>query len=111
MTRHDDATTLRQILEHGREVIERMRGRTVEDLVADRTLQLSVTRLLEILGEASRRLSQEFRASHPEVPWREIAGMRNRLVHAYDDIDPSTVWKTATEDVPRLLTILEPLAR
>ena len=111
MSRRDDATSLRHILEYGREVTEHMRGKTLHDLEADRPLQLIVARLLEILGEASRRLSNEFRASHAEVPWHEIAGMRNRLVHVYDDINLGVLWRTATRDVPRLLELLEPLAR
>jgi uncharacterized protein with HEPN domain len=111
MSRRDDATSLRHIIEHGREVIEHVRGKTLHDLEADRSLPLAVTRLLEILGEASRRLSSEFRAAHPEVPWNEIAGMRNRLVHAYDEINLGVVWHTATRDVPRLLQLLEPLDR
>ncbi len=99
------------MLEYGREIAELMRGKTLVDLRDDRMLQLSVARLLEILGEAARRLSNKFRAAHPEVPWREIAGMRNRLVHVYDDINLGVVWRTATEDVPRLIETLERLAR
>lgn len=65
---------------------------------------------LLVLGEAVKRLSEAFRASHPEVPWRAIAGMRDKLIHGYDVVDRDEVWNTVTTDLPRLLTLLEPLA-
>jgi uncharacterized protein with HEPN domain len=69
----------------------------------------AVVSQLSIIGEAVRRLSDGFRDSRPQIPWRQIAGMRDRLVHGYDKINWSLVWVTATSDVPRLLTELEPL--
>ena len=64
---------------------------------------------LSIIGESVRRLSTDFRDARPHVPWRQIAGMRDRLIHAYDKINWSLVWLTATQEVPQLLTELEPL--
>jgi uncharacterized protein with HEPN domain len=58
---------------------------------------------IALIGEAVKRLSPEMRARHPDVPWRDIAGMRDRLIHGYDSIDVDELWKTATEDVPVLL--------
>lgn len=61
------------------------------------------------IGEAVKRLSESFRLGHPAVPWSEIAGMRDRLIHNYDEVDLGIVWSTIQTDVPRLLARLEPL--
>lgn len=61
-----------------------------------------------LIGEAVRRLSSEFCDANPSIPWRQIAGMRNRLVHHYDNINLPLVWITASRDVPELLAELEP---
>ena len=65
-------------------------------------LRSAVARKIEIVGEATRRLSPDFRAAHPQVPWRQIAGMRDRLIHGYDDIDWGKVWTVAAEELPAL---------
>ena len=62
-----------------------------------------------MLGEAASRLTEETRELAPDVPWREIIGMRNRLVHAYFDIDPGIMWKTATSSAPAILVRLQAL--
>jgi uncharacterized protein with HEPN domain len=66
---------------------------------------------IAVIGEAVKRVSQTTRSRHPEIPWKDIAGMRDRLIHGYDSVDIDELWKTATEDVPLLLarvgTILE----
>ena len=64
---------------------------------------------LEIVGEAAGRISEELRNAHPEIPWREIIGMRNRLVHAYFDVDWVKVWDTVHNDLPPLIARIEPL--
>ena len=69
----------------------------------------AVVSQLSIIGEAVRRLSPAFRESRSEIGWKRIAGMRDRLIHAYDQIDWSVVWKTASEDVPALCNMVEPL--
>lgn len=62
------------------------------------------------LGEAAKRLSLEFREQHGKIPWQKVAGMRDKLVHEYEDVDLDEVWKTARSDIPRLMDSLEPLA-
>lgn len=65
--------------------------------------QSAVIRQLEIIGEATKRLSPEFRGNHPNVPWKDMAGLRDRLIHAYDDLDLDRIWDAATQ---RLVAIL-----
>jgi len=80
------------------------------DLDADRMLLFALVRAVEIIGEAASRLSPETRAAAPAVPWVQITGMRNRLIHAYFDIDPDVLWRTAVEEIPALLPLLRTLA-
>ena len=78
--------------------------------LADRTVQLAVERLIEIIGEAARRVSHEFRDSHPEIPWRGIIFQRHVLAHEYGEIKQERMWRLVTEDLPNLLAALAPLA-
>jgi uncharacterized protein with HEPN domain len=94
------------MLQYAREAVELAAGKTREALKADRTLQLALTRLVEIIGEAAVRVSSERQAQHPEIPWRIIAGTRNRLIHGYDAVDLDVLWDTVTDDLPRLITQL-----
>jgi uncharacterized protein with HEPN domain len=70
-------------------------------------LVLSLVKSIEIIGEAAARVSESTCARYPEIEWSSIVGMRNRLVHAYFDIDLDRVWDTVTEDLPPLVTALE----
>lgn len=64
---------------------------------------------ITIIGEATKRLSQDFRQQHPEIPWREIAGMRDVIVHEYDQVDLDVVWDVIQNKLPELLISLQPL--
>jgi uncharacterized protein with HEPN domain len=67
------------------------------------------TEQLLVIGEAVKRLSEEFRGQHPQIPWTRIAGMRDKLIHQYDAVDLDEVWKTITKDIVPLISFLEPL--
>jgi uncharacterized protein with HEPN domain len=82
---------------------ERVRSAFDTDDVA----QLATLHLIQRLGEGASRLSADFRAEHPEFPWAEMIGMRNRIVHGYDDLDPDIVWRIATEDIEPVIAGLE----
>jgi uncharacterized protein with HEPN domain len=82
-------------------------GRKVESLRDDPMPLYAVTRCLEIISEASRRLSDELKARHPEMPWREMAAAGNFYRHNYEDVLPTRVWKTVQEDLPPLRTLIE----
>lgn len=101
----DDRVRLCHMLESAREAIEFSRERIRADL--DRMLGLSPVKCIEIIGEAAARIGPETRARCPNIPWPDIVGMRNRLIHAYFDIDLDRVWDTITDDLPPLITELE----
>lgn len=99
MSRADEFTSLRQMLEYASEVKTLADGRTFDDLLTDRLFQLAVVRLLEIIGEAATRLSQATRDRYSTIPWRQIIGMRNRLIHAYDQVEYDVVWEVIQDDL------------
>jgi uncharacterized protein with HEPN domain len=81
-------------------------GRNRQDLETDDMLLFALVRAIEVIGEAPSRVSDDAKRTLPEVPWRQIAGMRNRLIHGYFDVNRDVVWRTATEDVPLLVRAL-----
>jgi uncharacterized protein with HEPN domain len=92
MSRRDPRITLSQMLAHDREAHDLIEGKTRDHLERERTLELALLRLLEIVGEAATRLPDEIRERHAEVPWASIVGLRNRLIHGYDEVDLDVVW-------------------
>ena len=104
----DDAALL-DIVKAARLIIAFRGDADKAGFLADSKTQSAVIHQLLIVGEAVKRLSDSFRLRHPGVPWRMIAGMRDKLIHHYDAVDLDEVWKTAHDDVPSLLTIVEPL--
>jgi uncharacterized protein with HEPN domain len=78
-----------------------------EDLTRDSMLAMALTRCLEVLGEAASKLSDEVRLRFPGIPFVKMISMRNRLIHAYFDVDLDIVWTTVSEDLPSLLQVLE----
>ena len=106
MSRRDPAVSFRQMRDHAQEVIELVRGRSRYDLDSNRLLALAIVRLLEIIGEAAGRVPPEEQARRPSVPWPSIVGLRNRLIHGYDDIDHDIVWQIVTVDLPALVVEL-----
>ncbi|MGH7149249.1 MAG: HepT-like ribonuclease domain-containing protein [Planctomycetota bacterium] len=111
MAGRDPAVALRQMLDHAREALDLARGRTRSELDSDRMLNLSLVRLLEILGEAAARVPPEERTKHPGIPWMQIAALRNRLIHAYDEVDFDVLWQIVTEDLPPLVSALGRILR
>ncbi len=95
------------MLSHSREAAELLGDLSREDLGRNRVMQLALTRLVEIVGEAGNRVSPAAQESSPQVPWPQIIGMRNRLVHGYDVIDLDLLWRTVKEDLPGLIASLQ----
>lgn len=98
-----DEVTLQDIVNASRLVIEFVEGFEKSTFVEDWKTRSAVLYQISVIGEAVKRLSKEFRAKYPEIPWTLIAGMRDNLIHGYDLIDWDEVWKTSTTDVPDLL--------
>jgi uncharacterized protein with HEPN domain len=102
-----DEGNLLDILKAARLAIE-FKGQTDKaDFLADLKTQSAVLHQLLIIGEAVKRLSPEFRGAHPEVPWKLIAGTRDKLIHFYEGVDLDEVWKMVTADLPQLIRRIE----
>lgn len=95
------------MLDSAREAVDFAAGKNREDLDENRMLALALVRCIEIVGEAGARVSHEGRAEAPSLPWVEIVAMRNRLIHAYFDVNLDIVWQTVNEDLPPLINTLE----
>jgi uncharacterized protein with HEPN domain len=85
-------------------------GLNKADFLEDPKTQSAVLNQLMVMGEAVKRLSQAYRAEHPEIPWRAMAGMRDVLIHGYDIVNLNQVWKTVAVDIPQILPLLETLS-
>lgn len=86
-----------------------MKGRSFQDYAADLMLRSAVERQVEIIGEAARSVSEDYQRSHPQIPWQGIIGQRHVLAHDYAGIKHDRLWRVATELVPELIRLLEPL--
>jgi uncharacterized protein with HEPN domain len=103
----DDSTRLRHMCDAAREALAFARGKQRVDLDGDRQLALALLKCIEIVGEASAAVSAETTSRYPQIPWRQIRGMRNRLVHGYYEIDLDLVWDTISHNLGPLLIALE----
>jgi uncharacterized protein with HEPN domain len=97
------------MLDASREAVSFAVDRSREDLRRDRMLALSIVKCIEIVGEAASRVSSETQMLAPQLPWQDMVGMRNRLIHAYFDIDLDRIWDTVLDDLPPLIARLEEL--
>ncbi len=93
----------RHIRDEGDYLTRRTTDLTRDEFLANEDLKRAFVRSLEIIGEATKQVPQQFREEHPELPWRLMAGMRDRLIHDYGGVDYEIVWQTITDDVPNLL--------
>ena len=98
---------LRHMVDAAREAVQFIKGKRRSDLDANHQLALALTRLIEVLGEAARHVSQGIRQKHSRIPWREIAGTRDRLIHGYFDVDLDILWQIVSKDLPPLISELE----
>lgn len=104
-----DPAHLWDIVEAAKELTRFLAGKRFHDLTSDRVLQLAVERELEVIGEGAARVSKEFRDAHPEVPWARIIAQRNVIAHEYGAIQLERIWVVASQHVPELIGLLEPL--
>ena len=103
MTKPNDDIRLKHMLDASQQALLFMQGRDKNDLDQDAMLRLAVVKSIEIVGEAAAKITKERQAEIPQIPWPQIISMRNRLIHAYFDIDTDVVWQTVVEDLPALI--------
>jgi uncharacterized protein with HEPN domain len=103
----DDAARLRHMRDAAREALHFAEGTQRTDFDENRQLALAILKCIEIVGEASAAISAETIARYPEIPWRQLRGMRNRLVHGYYEVDLDVVWDTVSHNLNPLLMALE----
>ena len=102
-----DAAYLWDMLDSAKTIQGFMAGLRFEEFLQDRKPQLAIERSVEVIGEASRRVTDEFKSAHPEIPWTRILAQRNVLAHEYDDVKQERMWLVATVHVPALIPQLE----
>jgi uncharacterized protein with HEPN domain len=105
--RKDDTVRLFHMLEAAQEAVSFAENKTRADLNIDRKLVLALVKDIEIIGEAAANVTAERQSELMQIPWNKIVGMRNRLIHAYLEIDLDVLWKTITEDILPLISALE----
>jgi uncharacterized protein with HEPN domain len=110
MATNTDADRLFHMVESAKEAIEYAKNKKRNDLNTDRQLVHCLVRCLEITGEAASKISEGLKNNNPQIPWERITGMRNRLVHAYFDINLDIVWKTVREELPELIRNIESIS-
>jgi len=103
MTRRDDSLRLMDMLQAANDAVSFAKGRKRSDLIEDKQLTLSLLKCVEIVGEAASRVTPETQESHTSLPWKDMIGMRNRLIHMYFDIDLRLLWSTVKNDLPVLI--------
>lgn len=102
----DNSVYLKHILDAISRIAEYTKGIKHEDFTKSNLIQAAVIREIEIVGEATKKLTQEFKEKHSKIPWKQIAGMRDKLIHDYFGVDLDAVWDTVQKDIPALYTQL-----
>jgi uncharacterized protein with HEPN domain len=105
----EDEALLRDMLDHARRAVAAVAGKERSDLETDFVLAAALERFIEVIGEAATKISAETKTSAPQIPWREIVGMRNRLVHGYASVDHDIVWDVVSGDLADVIEALEAL--
>lgn len=102
-----DEARLRDMLDAAHDALSFVAGRSREMLDTDRMFAFALVRAIEIIGEAAARVTQETRDQYPQIPWKNIIGMRNRIVHDYVSVDLDIIWEIATARLPELIIELK----
>lgn len=104
-----DIALLWDMREAARDTVEFIRGLKFAQFASDKKVRSAVERQIITLGEAARQVSSEFKQAHPEIPWRDIIGTRNVLVHEYSEVRIEIIWLLATRRIPEFIEFLDPL--
>jgi len=111
MSKRDERITLRQIIEYIGHAQALCAGQTVQQIAADWRQGLAFERVMEVLGEAVKRLPEALRQRYPQVPWKLVVGMRDKISHGYDAVDYQTLWDAVQSDLPTLLATAKQMLR
>ena len=104
-----DSASLLDIVKAGQLILQFAQGLNREELESDVLRQSAILYQIAIMGEATKRLSSEFRQQHPEVPWDDVAEMRDIIAHQYDRLDLNIVWQVIQRNIPELLSMIKPM--
>lgn len=102
----DDSVYLRHILDAIGRIQEYVHNMQIADFMSNHMAQDAVIRQFEVIGEATKNLSDAFRSQHSELPWKDMAGMRDKLIHQYFGVDIVAVWSSVQQDLPAVKTSL-----
>jgi uncharacterized protein with HEPN domain len=103
----DDLVYVEHMLDLARQIKTKVNGLDRSSFDADENLRLAITHLIQTIGEAARLVSDDFKAAHASVPWRQITGMRHRIVHDYLNVDFDVVWEVTQRDIRTLIQQLD----
>ena len=106
-----DRIRIQHILDEAGEACKYMEGFSFNEFVEDGKTVRAVIRSIEVIGEATSKISIEFRQEHLDIPWQKIIGMRNRLIHVYFDIDYNIIWQTVKKNLPPLIKQLQSILK
>ncbi|MEL6437822.1 MAG: DUF86 domain-containing protein [Cyanobacteria bacterium J06621_8] len=109
MSKNRDLASIIDIYQAGTKIINFAQNLTQESLVSDEMRLSAILYQILIMGEATKRLSLEFRQANSHLPWKEIAGIRDKLIHDYDNIKPDVIWDVVNREIPEFLPQLEEL--
>ena len=109
MSKIDDFTRIKHMIDASNEALFFIKNKTKDSVLHDRQLILALIRLLEIIGEASSKISSDTKKVSEFIPWNQMSGMRNRLIHGYFDVNTNIIWETITHELPALISSLEQL--
>lgn len=104
-----DRESLIDIVQSAQKILRFTQNISQAELEINEEKQSAILYQLTIIGEATKRLSQDFRGQYPSIPWKQMAGMRDIVTHHYDEVDPDVVWDVIQTDIPQLLVLVEPL--
>ncbi|MDJ1180629.1 DUF86 domain-containing protein [Roseofilum sp. BLCC_M91] len=111
MSHKDNFVYLGHMIDTANKALSFVSGVSREEFDRNEQLRLALTHLLQVIGEAARRVSPDFREAYPEIPWKAIVGMRSKVVHDYLNVDEDVVWDTVTNDLISLVICLENILR
>jgi uncharacterized protein with HEPN domain len=104
-----DLLYIGHMLDVSLQAVNKIKGKSRKDFDEDENLRLALAHLIQMIGEAARRISVETLEAYPLIPWSDIIGMRHKIVHDYLDVDFDVVWAVVTTDLPVLISLLEPI--